>query len=602
MATANLCTQPLPEATNTRDGVQAPLRLLLYALFAAAALLYQDYGLPECWGSDELSHVVHGMLRDQRWNPRLFNYPAGLLIHLSHLVLKVTAWLHLPVGADLGTVTRVCRSVNACFYLLTIFCLEGAIKVITSRRYANLALLMAGSTCALLAHAHVAESNAGFFFGISLAVYQFCRLLRSRRPGDFYLSVCAASLAVGCKYNAIHLFVCLPILWLMCFRPYRWGTFLKHLAISLAIAPVPFFLTNPFVALDSAKAFEDVFNVAVKEAPWFQTPLSPREFALVFHRCCKGFFSPPIHYGMLVTLVAGMGVILWRLGKGRRDPLVPAERLAFQGLILAGILFGSCAVLTFRIKIFQSRYLVPLGMYYSFAFLIVWYRLPSLVGSFVERAAKNPVTGRRRLALRLAFLVSTRTLQAGLVLLLVCVGAAQLYAFASAPRQLATSLVRRLVRESPTTRIGLISYPRRSAIRRGLPEVEERVTEFMTMNSPESERVDTWPRYLDTIQDYFASNRPDVIVAEDVVMHWSVFLPRSDAGDYSQRLHYVNPGPQEWQHRLEAIGYRLDRVIRGPGGDDRVGRLLRALIGHWYLDVAEARGGNVYLFAKTHLD
>src|SRR5262249_51177246 len=154
-----------------------------------------------------------------------------LLIHISYLVTRALAWVDSSYFTDLGTITRVGRCVNLCFYLLTVRCLEGAISILASKRYVNFALLMAGTTCALLEHAHKAESNAGFFFGVALTVFQSCRLLRSRRPRDFYLTVCAASLAVGCKYNAVHLFAGLPFLWLICFRPYRVSTFVRHLAV-----------------------------------------------------------------------------------------------------------------------------------------------------------------------------------------------------------------------------------------------------------------------------------------------------------------------------------------------------------------------------------
>jgi len=586
---------PQAQAPRLWNRILFSQRVLLYAAFAVAGLMYQSYGLPETWGSDELSGVVAGMIRRQTWNPGNFNYPAGLLIHISYLVTRALTCMNDSHFADLGSITRVCRCVNLCFYLLTIRCIEGAISVLTRQRYVNLALLMAGTTCALLVHAHLAESNPGFFFGIALTVFQSCRLLRSGRPRDFYLVVCAASLAVGCKYNAIHLFAGLPVMWLICFRPYRAATFLKHLTVSLALAPLPFFLTNPFVLLDMNTAFADVRAVAVTEAPWFQSHLSWLEFIRHFNEHCNGFFSPILNSAMQIVLIIGLIGFLLSLMRKRRFPPASEERLALHGLVLAAVLFGSYAALAYHISIFQSRYLVPLAMYYSFASLICWYQLPLLRGlASVGRA-------RRCFGPPWQFLFSAlhRTLQAGALMLLACVGLSQLYALATAPRMLATTFVQRVAEESSDARIGLVSYPGRSAFRRGNAEVEHRLDEFVTMIAPADASVDTWPKYLDVIQAYFEARRPQLIVMEDIVMHWTVFLPQCEHGDFSRRFYYVNPGPDEWQRRMRSIGYRLQRVFRGTGSSDRFGRCLEAIIGRSYLRVAaEGRGGDVYVFQR----
>jgi hypothetical protein len=224
--------------------------------------------------------------------------------------------------------------------------------------------------------------------------------------------------------------------------------------------------------------------------------------------------------------------------------------------------------------------------------LICWYQLPLLFGFVFETITRRQAGPRWRFLFSAAY----RTLQCGAVILLVCVGAAQLHAFASAPRALATALVRRAVKESPQMRIGLVSYPRRSAFRRGYPDVENRLDEFLTMIAPEDESVNTWPKYLGLIQSFFAAKRPEIIVMEDIIMNWTVFLPKCEQSDYSRRFAYPNPGHEEWQRRLEAIGYRLDRVICGPESRDPFSRCLEKLIGRSYLAIAEVRGGNIYVF------
>jgi hypothetical protein len=290
-------------------------------------------------------------------------------------------------------------------------------------------------------------------------------------------------------------------------------------------------------------------------------------------------------------MIAVAGFLL-KLVRRRRFPQSSEERLAPHGPVLCTVLFGSYAILAYRISIFQSRYLVPLAMYYSLAFLICWFQLPSLFG-FVFETIRRQYPGPRW---RFFFSAAYWTSQSGAVLLLVCVGAAQLYAFASAPRALATTFVRHVVEESPQVHVGLVSYPRRSAFRRGYPDVENRLDEFVTMLAPADESVNSWPKYLGLIQGFFATKRPEIIVMEDVIMDWPVFLPKNERSDYSRRFSYPNPGHEEWRRRLEAIGYRLDRVIRGPESRDLFGRCLETLIGRSYLGVTEVRGGNIYVY------
>jgi hypothetical protein len=594
-----------------RDKLMSGLRAAMYVLFFLAGLLHLDYGLPEVWANDELGAVVHRMAVEDDFNPRFFNYPSGLLVHSAHFLVLAWQYFEPSLVVDLSTSLHACRIINLVFFMLTLYCIEGTIRVLFRRRHALFALLMGGTTCGLLHHAHLGAANPGFFFGISLAVYQFCRTLKSHKALDFYLSVAACSFAVGCKYNAVHLFLAAPVVWLCTFRPWRWSVLFTHLTISTLVAPLAFFITNPFVCLDAAKALNDIHAVAVKEAPWFQETSSVSHLLGAFVGNSKGFFSPLGMYVVFVVVALGALVFVVRLAGRRRYAFFPQDTLATKAQVMVAVLAVAYAALAYRIGIFQSRYIIPMAMYCTTAFLIFWYWLPALL-SGVLTAYAAPSSLPRTAWVRRACTGLQGGLGAVLCVVFVCTGIAQVYAFSSDPRALATRYVlETLAREPPETRVGLITYgaalptPGRSGLQRGHLAIEPRVREFRTMCPPLDDQIDTWDKYLHEIQKFVEDKETSLLVLEDIIMKWTVFLPKKHWHDYSNRFKFPNPGPEEWYKTFAAAGFRPACVVSSPdkkgrcmGRREAFPRLLHCIIGTHYLRIAEGRGGDVHVFVR----
>jgi hypothetical protein len=587
--------------------LKSGLRVVLYVLFFLAALLHQDFGLPEVWASDELGAVVYRMVLEDDFNPRFFNYPSGLLVHSAHFLVLAWQYFDPSLVVELSTGLHACRVINLVFFMLTLYCIEGTIRVLFRRRYALFALLVGGTTCGLLHHAHLGAANSGFFLGISLAVYQLCRTLRSRKALDFYVAVAACGFAVGCKYNAIHLFLATPAVWLCTFRPWRWRVFFTHVTVSTLVAPLAFFVTNPFVFLDAAKALGDIHAVAVKEAPWFQATISARELLDVFVGNSKGFYSPLGMYIVFAVVAMGTLAFVFRLAGRKRCTFSSQDILATKAQVMVAVLGIAYAALAHRIGIFQSRYIIPMAMYCTTAFLIFWYWLPGLLSgvfaAYAPRSSLQRALWVRRACTGLQFGFGTV-----LCVVFVCTGIAQVYAFSSDPRALATRYVLETIARDPETRVGLITYATRSAVQRGHLAIEPRVREFRTMYCPLDESIDTWDRYLQEIQKFAENKETSLLLLEDVVMKWTVFLPKKESHDFSNRFKFPNPGPKEWYKTFAAAGFRPACVVSGPdyrgrflGRQEIFPRLLHRIIGTHYLYITEGRGGDVHVFVRDKL-
>jgi hypothetical protein len=234
------------EATSWRRAIT----FIVFGGLLFVAFWQISWGLPEPAG-DEVTFVVDRMLTDNTWNPRYFWYPT-FLIHVCTVPAKLfhaIGFERLGVSRDVG-LGLVCRSVSALFYLSTVAVLARTVRVLLDLKGTPFALYFFGSIGALQHHAHVATVNSNFFFSTALALYAFARTLRHRRELDFYLSVTAASFAVGNKYNAAFLLGALPVLWLVTFRELRTLRFLRALLVSIVIMPLPFALTNPYIVID----------------------------------------------------------------------------------------------------------------------------------------------------------------------------------------------------------------------------------------------------------------------------------------------------------------------------------------------------------------
>jgi len=317
--------------------------VLVFALLAVLATLHQGWGLPENWPPDEVPTFVAGMLRRHTANPGYFMYPS-LMIHLTWLVCVA-----LGVAPDGPGPGLVARSWSAVFYLLTVFFLGRTVKETLRLEKAPFAYFFAGTIGALVHHAHIGNVNEALFFGVALALYLFVRTIRTASERDFYLAVAACSLATGAKYNGCFLFGLLPLVWILAFGEIRSRRFVRALGVSLAIAPIPFLLTTPYIFLDwpSFKRDWDALNQV--EGPAFKTGIGALGFVRYFGGFMLGFFSP------VTCVVAGAWSVAAYARWLRARPALLVQKAAL-------VVFATSALymaMTAKIGIFQSRYFLP---------------------------------------------------------------------------------------------------------------------------------------------------------------------------------------------------------------------------------------------------
>ncbi len=566
---------------------------LIYIILAAGAFYDQSYGIPESWPSDEESWVSQRMIEQNTLDPSRFFYPGGPFIYITFLFTKIA----LPMtGGNLpSTVLHVARSVNAIFFLLTVFVVQKTIQLACKRNHTPFTVLFIGSSLALIHHAHLATVNSGAFFSIALALYAFVRTIVYRREIDFYLSVGACSLAAAFKYNSIFLFAALPLVWILTFGSVIKRQFVINLGVSLLLAPLPFLLTNPYLLLDFNTAKSNIVSLFFVEAPAFQSATSVSDkIVLYWDRLLNysyGFFTVPVFIILIITLVFWIvfnPLLFFRTGE-RGTILRRDFAIRYKVMLVLAWLFGLQTVTNFDTGIFQSRYFIPGLFFVAVAFLVALYGLRDLFANdkgftyWQIRLAQWSLAG--AMAICAVFAAIN--------------GYAHVASFDLAPKVIATNYVLSKVQDHPTIRIGVIGYgstssQTRSPFQRGLPSVEPHLDVFMTMRSPESEDIDTWDAYLASIQKFFRERSPQYIVAEDIIFNWTVFLPKKYAADYGKRLLFPNPGYDAWRRMLQGIGYTRVAVLSYPNRD----WFVNALIGTYYAETTEGVGGNVYIFEK----
>ena len=94
--------------------------------------------------------------------------------------------------------------------------------------------------------------------------------------------------------------------------------------------------------------------------------------------------------------------------------------------------------------------------------------------------------------------------------------------FSHSAKEVAATEVRKLLTADSDTRIGVVAYPDRSPFE---PQAAQgRLDVFLTMVADYD--VDSWNEYLQIIAAYFNARAPKYIVLEDIILAWTVFLPK----------------------------------------------------------------------------
>jgi hypothetical protein len=118
-----------------RNQKESIVRAGLYAALMFGALIYNGYGSPEYWFSDELLWVIEGMLKTHQLNPSHFAYPAGLQIYLTSIGYKIVTAFSTNPEVDRDVLIHIGRSVSALFFLSAVFFAEKTVSLINGRRY-----------------------------------------------------------------------------------------------------------------------------------------------------------------------------------------------------------------------------------------------------------------------------------------------------------------------------------------------------------------------------------------------------------------------------------------------------------------------------------
>jgi len=545
--------------------------LFLLCVFLYAALRNQSFGLPESWASDEISWIVDGMLASHSLNPHYFLYPS-LSIYLAYVPSRLVTWL----WSDMDSVTRqymlgtICRSVSALAFLGTCVAIERLCAQAFGIRAAFFALVAVGLNGALVHHAHLGTVNSVFFLCIALAFYCLVRATRSGRVGDVYLAAAICGLAVGAKYNALFLYAGLPLAYVLKSRPFKPVMFIAHMVASSILSVVVFILTTPYILFAWHEFRQNMSQLLAKEGPAFKTPMSFEHYLWKVWTDCLGFFSPLGLYILAGIALVGLGVCVSdTLRASRRIPsaTTPTWRDVCRIELLLVELLGTFLFMNYFIGIFQSRYSIPGAMLFLCIGLIGWYRLNCLTRAWPHVA------------------LVTRTV---LLLPLLFVFALNAYVnvevFSHSAKRVAEKEIRMLVTADPAARIGVLQYPNRSPF--ALRAADGRIDVFMTMVADYD--VNTWDEYLQIIASYFKARSPKYIVVEDIVLAWTVFLPKRYATDYSKRLEYPNPGPDTWNRMFGSIGYTPRMTIT----EQPFPKWVYAVLGSWHRVTVEGVGTN----------
>ena len=253
-----------------RKQIESIVRAGLYAALMFGALIYNGYGSPEYWFSDELLWVVEGMLKTHQLNPSHYAYPAGLQIYLTSIGYKIVTAFSANSDVDRDVLIHTGRSVSALFFLSAVFFAEKTVSLINGRHHDIKTIILIGTSCALIHHAHIATAQASLIFGIALSYFAFANVLTSRTRRTYYLAAFACGIAVGAKYPGIYLGTALPVLYVLAFRP-TIVDFLGAMIATAVVSGAAVVLTNPFIVLNFPKFKADILDTVFAEAPAFQS-------------------------------------------------------------------------------------------------------------------------------------------------------------------------------------------------------------------------------------------------------------------------------------------------------------------------------------------
>jgi hypothetical protein len=577
-----------------------------YGILLFGALIYNGYGSPEYWFSDEMAGVTENMLTENRLDPKNFNYPGGLQIYLPFFMYKIASYLFGVAGApDRSLLILVCRTTAAIFFLLGVFCADRAMALLNGRRHDLKTIILIGTSCSLIHHAHIGTVQSSMFLGIALSYLAFARCITNRTQIDFYLSAFACGVAVGAKYNTIYLGIALPILYIYSFQP-SLLQFAGGMAKTACVSALGVLLFNPFILIDFSKFTTDVLE-ALKEGqgPAFQSSQSGvfviLDFAIYYVQAFFTDIGAEIMAGVIAAAVAvSVGLAIFRRMSfaGVSASHLRLYRLYWMAVIVS-LTAAAHFILQITININQSRYYIPLGVAMVFLFSIA---VDVLAIFFQSRLVLQRIPG---------FWTLIRVFFAGAVSVVVglCVlnGYANVAAFAVSGKKEAQTYIDDKLRSNSDFNITEISIGLRSPTLLSKSICQGRCSvirlsadgtagiEIIAGGKQQYEaNLDTWDEYLSQIFSRLRELNPKAIILEDSVHYWRYFIHGTQGVDYPFRLRDPNPGREVWESHFKEIGYDLTRSF------PRISSLgiIDWITGGKYMTTSEGVGGTIYLYER----
>jgi hypothetical protein len=576
-------TKVAASSTFAPSTMETFFRMAVYGLLLFGALKYNAYGAPEYWFADEMTSVIEGMEVRGTLKPPNFIYPGGLQIYPSLFLYKLYTVIFGSRNAlDKVSLITIARVVSAAFFIMTVYFSERAICTITGRAQDIKTVVLVGTSCALIHHAHIATVQSSNFFGIALAYHAIAQTIVSGMPGAYYWAAFACGVATSAKWNGIIVGAVMPFVYIYLFRPNLLQLF-RGMVLTGLVSASAILLFNPFVIFSFDKFKEDLFVAALKEAPfYYKTPPSLATTVGYAAFYLQAFFTDWGAVLVSATVAAALSASVgYRLRRGGGNSTSVLRIIFFSDVIIVSMV--AFFVVQTRLNIHQSRYYIPLGiavaLLYSLSLdtLLIWMRqwtyLPVLRAS---------VTG------LLSFAV-------GVVLILNVVnGIIHVAAFPLSAKYAAEKHIETVLNSSSNQTVLRLSYGTKTAAMPDPKVCGSRCNVLELDLLPRMQEISTWDEYLAAIAERIATSRPTMIVGEELLFHNAIFLPTRLSLEYYRRLEYPNPGLQAWQKMFIDLGYATPIVFPRISGYEKVS----AIIGDKYLTTIEGIAGSVYLWKR----
>jgi hypothetical protein len=568
------------------SAVETISRMAVYGLLLLGALVYNDYGVPEYWFSDEMTWVIAEMQSKGTLNPQFFIYPGGLQIYTSLFVYKLFVLLSSAgEGLDEVALIVITRTVSAGFFILTVYFAERATSTITGRVHDIKTVVLVGTSCALIHHAHIATVQSANFFGVALAYFAIARTIVLRSPRAYYWAAFSCGIPVSAKWNGIFVGAALPFVYIYAFRPnlFQLG---KGMILTGLLSASAILLLNPFIILNFEKFKADLFVAAIKEAPFYRS--APPSLATTFEHAAfymQAFFTD---YGAILvaaTVIAALAISLVYFVHRRANTSTPRfevlERILFFSSLILVSSFVFLAIQT-GLNIHQSRYYTQIGIAVALLFSLA---VDTLLIAIVQW------TRPRLLGAALLVVLLTLTVTAVLVLNVVN-GIVHVAVFPLSAKQTSAGYVESRLLLNPDIKLLRLTSDGRGPLLVDPKLCSSRCYLIRLEDLPQKAALGNWDDFLAAVFYAVENIDADIVAVEGVLFHFSVFVPTGH--DYSERLKHPNPGPEAWQNRFARLGYSEPLVFH------RIAKLhpIQWLIGTGYHSTIEGIGGDVFLFEK----